>query len=347
MAVPEPTVDKLEREKKINVITHADKQRPLFKCLFQSLAVFHWILMPSLCLCVFCLLWYVRCSPSTIPPLWFITIPYVIWSLWIDDAPSTGKRRSMWFRRLFLMRLMRNYFPITLERTVPLPADRPYLFGYHPHGIIGLGAVVSFGSEACGIAQKLPGIVPRVLTLASNFNMPLYREYLMLLGFGSVSRESCETLLSQGPGSAILIVVGGAQESLNARPGEMDLTLKNRKGADLVPTIGFGENDIYKQADNHEGSWLYSLQQHVKRLAGFTIPIIEGRGLFHASFGWMPYQRPINVIIGEPVQVTHTKEPTDEEVDAMHERYVQALIKLYEAHKDELLPDRLNELHLE
>ena len=230
MAVPEPTVDKLEREKKINVITHADKQRPLFKCLFQSLAVFHWILMPSLCLCVFCLLWYVRCSPSTIPPLWFITIPYVIWSLWIDDAPSTGKRRSMWFRRLFLMRLMRNYFPITLERTVPLPADRPYLFGYHPHGIIGLGAVVSFGSEACGIAQKLPGIVPRVLTLASNFNMPLYREYLMLLGFGSVSRESCETLLSQGPGSAILIVVGGAQESLNARPGEMDLTLMNRKG---------------------------------------------------------------------------------------------------------------------
>lgn len=94
-----------------------------------------------------------------------------------------------------------------------------------------------------------------------------------------------------------------------------------------MPTIGFGENDIYKQADNHEGSWLYSLQQIVKRMVGFTIPIIEGRGLFHASFGWMPYQRPINVVIGEPVQVTHTKEPTDEEVDAMHERYVQALVK--------------------
>ncbi|WFC95308.1 2-acylglycerol O-acyltransferase [Malassezia brasiliensis] len=214
----------------------------------------------------------------------------------------------------------------------------------------------SFGSEACGIGQKLPGIVPRVLTLASNFSMPLYREYLMLLGFASVSRKACETLLSQGPGSAILIVVGGAQESLNAQPGKMDLTLKHRKGfvrvamrcgADLVPTIGFGENDIYKQADNHEGSWLYSLQQNVKRMLGFTIPIIEGRGLFHASFGWMPYQRPINVVIGEPVQVTHTKEPTDEEVDAMHERYVQALFKLYEAHKDTLLPDRLNELHLE
>ncbi|KAI3620198.1 hypothetical protein CBS9595_002165 [Malassezia furfur] len=314
MSATKPEADKLEREKKINAITYADKQRPLFKCLFQSLAVFHWILMPSLCF--------------TIPPLWCITVPYLIWSLWIDDAPKTGKRRSMWFRRLFLMRLMRNYFPITLERTVPLPADRPYLFGYHPHGIIGLGAVVSFGSEACGIGQKLPGIVPRVLTLASNFSMPLYREYLMLLGFGSVARESCESLLSQGPGSAILIVVGGAQESLNARPGQMDLTLKNRKGFVRV-------------------AMRCGLQQNVKRMVGFTIPIIEGRGLFHASFGWMPYQRPINVVIGEPVQVTHTKEPTDEEVDAMHERYVQALVKLYEAHKDTLLPDRLNELHLE
>lgn len=60
MSATKPEADKLEREKKINAITYADKQRPLFKCLFQSLAVFHWILMPSLCLCVFCLLWYVR-----------------------------------------------------------------------------------------------------------------------------------------------------------------------------------------------------------------------------------------------------------------------------------------------
>lgn len=49
------------------------------------------------------------------------------------------------------------------------------------------------------------------------------------------------------------IVVGGAAESLSARPGTADLTLKRRlgfiklairEGADLVPVFSFGENDV-------------------------------------------------------------------------------------------------------
>lgn len=49
------------------------------------------------------------------------------------------------------------------------------------------------------------------------------------------------------------IVVGGAAESLSARPGTADLTLRRRlgfiklairEGADLVPVFSFGENDV-------------------------------------------------------------------------------------------------------
>jgi hypothetical protein len=51
----------------------------------------------------------------------------------------------------------------------------------------------------------------------------------------------------------LTIVVGGAAESLSARPGTADLTLKRRmgfiklamrQGADLVPVFSFGENDV-------------------------------------------------------------------------------------------------------
>jgi len=54
-----------------------------------------------------------------------------------------------------------------------------------------------------------------------------------------------------GPGSAITIVVGGAEESLHARPGVMELVLKKRhgfirlaieSGSLLVPVLSFGEN---------------------------------------------------------------------------------------------------------
>ena len=50
----------------------------------------------------------------------------------------------------------------------------------------------------------------------------------MWMGICSVSKESCQNILGQGRGSAITIVVGGAAESLSARPGTADLTLRKR-----------------------------------------------------------------------------------------------------------------------
>jgi 2-acylglycerol O-acyltransferase 2 len=79
-----------------------------------------------------------------------------------------------------------------------------------------------------GFAAAFPGIKPHLLTLASNFNTPIYRDIILALGICSVSKQSCSNILAAGPGSAITIVVGGAAESLNARPGTADLTLRKR-----------------------------------------------------------------------------------------------------------------------
>ena len=60
---------------------------------------------------------------------------------------------------------------------------------------------------------------------------------------------------ANGPGSAITIVIGGAEESLHARPGVMELVLKKRHGfirmaietgSLLVPILSFGENGPFK-----------------------------------------------------------------------------------------------------
>ena len=54
-------------------------------------------------------------------------------------------------------------------------------------------------------------------------------------------------------GRAIVLVLGGAAESLNAHPGRLELVLRSRKGfvrialqtgASLVPCLGYGENDL-------------------------------------------------------------------------------------------------------
>ena len=46
-----------------------------------------------------------------------------------------------------------------------------------------------------------------------------------------MSRESIEWILTrQGTGNAVIIVVGGVEEGLEANPGSYNLVLKNRKG---------------------------------------------------------------------------------------------------------------------
>lgn len=79
-----------------------------------------------------------------------------------------------------------------------------------------------------GFSEQFPGIIPHLLTLSSNFRVPFYREVILALGICSVSKQSCSNILKGGPGQAITIVVGGAAESLSARPGTADLTLRKR-----------------------------------------------------------------------------------------------------------------------
>ena len=59
-----------------------------------------------------------------------------------------------------------------------------------------------------------------------NFLLPFWREFLLWLGICDVSKRSITNHLARGEGSAVMIVVGGAQESLEAETGTYHLTLR-------------------------------------------------------------------------------------------------------------------------
>jgi 2-acylglycerol O-acyltransferase 2 len=232
---------------------------------------------------------------SSFPRLWPILIAYLSWICIFDYAPERGGRSSDRIRKARFWKYFAGYFPISLISTCELPPDRTYIFGSHPHGIIGVGAMANFASDvgvfvcpfsaltrrqATSFSTTFPGIRPHLLTLATNFQLPFYRDLLLALGICSVSRRSCQNILRQGPGSSITIVIGGAAESLSARPGTADLTLRKRlgfiklairEGADLVPTFSFGENDIFSQLDNHRGTRLRTIQKRFQKAFGFTL----------------------------------------------------------------------------
>jgi 2-acylglycerol O-acyltransferase 2 len=76
--------------------------------------------------------------------------------LLLQDFHRKGGYRSQWVRRMTVWKWFAQYFPITLYKTAELPPDRSYLFGYHPHGVISIGAFAAFATEACGFEEKFP-----------------------------------------------------------------------------------------------------------------------------------------------------------------------------------------------
>ena len=66
--------------------------------------------------------------------------------------------------------------------------------------------------------------------------------------------------------------------------------------ASLVPVFSFGENNLFTQLPNPQGSMLRKLQNFLTRLLGFSPPIFHGRGVFNYTFGLMPYRMPINTV---------------------------------------------------
>ncbi|EGC29984.1 monoacylglycerol O-acyltransferase [Dictyostelium purpureum] len=310
---------------------------PLYRRL-ETMAVFIYAMVLPVCLIM-------AFNLLVIPLFWGLAVPYLIWIFYIDTKQEKGGRRLDWVRNSILWRYFRDYFPISLVVSSKYDPKKNYIFAYHPHGIISIGAFCNFATNANHIDQKFPGLKIHLLTLESNFKIPFLREVLMSFGMSSVAKKSCENILNSGPGSSICLVVGGAEESLDARPGLNELTLKKRKGfvklalvngASLVPVYSFGENDIYDQVPNPRGSLIRKVQTKIKNLTGIAPPLIMGRGIFNYDFGFLPVRHKITTVVGEAIDIPKVTNPTNEVIDHYHEVYVEALQKLFDKYKDKI-----------
>ncbi|KAI9360852.1 diacylglycerol acyltransferase-domain-containing protein [Zopfochytrium polystomum] len=302
----------------------------------QTLSVLIWIFLSPVALLLF---YWCLTTPSLTP----FALAYLIF-IAFDTAPETGGRKIGLVRRLPLWTWFRDFFPMSLVKTTDLDPSANYIFLYHPHGIISLGAFTNFGTEASHFSRLFPGIDLRLLTLDTNFRLPFFRELLLSLGICSVSRQSCQNVLTKGPGNSIMIVPGGAAEALYAFPGTLDLVLKRRlgfvklalrHGASLVPVVSFGENDLWQQVPNPKGSTLRTIQETFQRYASFSPPLLFGRGIFSPfSMGFIPFRTPVVSVVGKPIPCPRVPNPSDEEVRKIHQQYMDAVKALFEEHQD-------------
>ncbi|KFW85520.1 2-acylglycerol O-acyltransferase 2, partial [Manacus vitellinus] len=214
-------------------------------------------------------------------------------------------RRVQFLRNGAVWRHMRDYFPITLVKTTELDPRQNYLLGFHPHGVLATGAFLNFCTEASGFSKCFPDFRTvqdwmwfHLPTNQNRFSLGLKRRLV------ASDKESASHVLQRpGGGNLLAIIVGGAPEALVARVW------------------------------NPRGSWLRWIQHRLQRVMGISLPLFHARGIFQYSFGFVPYRRPICTVVGKPIPVQKKQKPSEEEVDRVHEKYLNELSKLFEEHK--------------
>lgn len=106
------------------------------------------------------------------PQIWPLLALYLAWVFVDWRTPKQGGRKAAvinFIGALFPFRCMRDYYPITLVKTADLDPERNYIFGYHPHGFMPDGLMISFGTNQLGFEQKFPGISPYIGSHSSRF----------------------------------------------------------------------------------------------------------------------------------------------------------------------------------
>ncbi|XP_017553125.1 2-acylglycerol O-acyltransferase 3b [Pygocentrus nattereri] len=312
----------------------AGEEKSQWKLFIEDISVLQ-LVMSFLFMGVLCLLSMLYLMFT---PLWPLPTLYFAWQLYDWHKPERGGRRSAFVRNWKVWKHFKDYFPVKLVKTAELSPSKNYILGCHPHGIMSMGAFSCFATEAGGFAKAFPGVRSTLAILAGLFRLPIFRDYILIAGLLPVSKESLEYKLSwTGVGNAVVIIIGGAEESLASSPGVNTVVMKHRKGfvrlalengADLVPVYSFGENELFPQVVLSEGSVGRKLQALFKQVMGFAPCIFTG-----GRWLLLPYRRPVITVVGSPISVPYVCNPSEEQVDHYHMLYMEALSKLFHTHK--------------
>lgn len=168
------------------------------------------------------------------------------------------------------------------------------------------------------------------------FNLPGSREICLWMSAVRADKSNAIQILNQHKLNLVLYPGGSAEifetdgESSDtiiiARKGFIRLALQS--GCDLVPTFVFGEKHAYHKLN---------LPEKFKKFMMETLrtPLIIFWGKF---FTWLPLQHDnffLSVVYGKPIRIEKAiTEPTNQEVDALYEKFYGDIQALYEKYKD-------------
>lgn len=256
----------------------------------------------------------------------------------------TGGRLWPYLFDSWLWDLATNYQQLKVVRETRLDPTKQYIFAFCPHGLLALSRLATYGRNWNKI---FPGIETRVLGASPMFNLPMCREIVMWLGAIDAGKASANYALAQAKVS-LIVFPGGTKELMatNPKSKRTRLVLRQRKGfvklaiahgVNVVPVFVFGEK------------WLYSAWRPPKTASSWMIrslqlPMVWPLGRWGT---FLPYQKPLGVVYGQPIEVRQEDEPSQEQIDSVHAEFIARTHALFTTYKAEFGYDADEELVVE
>lgn len=226
---------------------------------------------------------------------------------------------------------------------MPLDPAQQCIFAAHPHGIATWNHFLTMTDGCRFLSSSYPH--PRLdLGATVLFFIPFFKDILLWLGCVDAGAATAHAILARG--YSTLIYIGGEKEQILTERGKDIVVVRPRKGfcklalqhdCPIVPVYAFGENDLYRTFN-----YLKDFQLWVASTFKLAFPPCWGVPFLP----FLPLPLPVTVVMGEPLppRVGNKMgtsgggngkgvEPTREEVEELHARYVEALAKLFNAHK--------------
>jgi len=246
---------------------------------------------------------------------------------------KNGKPWKAFTEKYILFDKMRKYFPLRFHLCKELNHENmdgkeQFIFAIHPHGTCSDYRIIMDGM----ISSMIPKLKSwRVLAAGILFKLPIIRQFCLWTHCVDASRNVASRILSKG--HSVMVVPGGEHEQLLTENGKEILYLKRRKGfvrlaikygVPLVPVYVFGCSDLY-----HTSNFLFGIRFWIMKNMRICLPIFWGK------FGLLcPFDIPLDMVFGEPIDVGMNQAPTPEEIDNAHAKYMLRLKELFDKNKE-------------
>lgn len=236
------------------------------------------------------------------------------------------------FMYSWIFTLWREYFDFTydISHSQFNFKQKQYMCLEFAHGIFPMGQFIS----ASIIKDAFPGQMICGTGADIIFYFPIMRHIMAWLGTRPANRKSIRKILDAG--HHVAIIPGGIAEMYLASDQEEGLYLNKRQstikaaieeGIDIVPTFFFGNSRLLTTVGGKgSDSWVSKLSRRLR----MSVIFFYGRGYLP-----IPYRHPIHMVTGDVVTVVQKNGPSEEEIQEVHRRVVEAVTKLYNAHKPE------------